>query len=76
MNQQSIVKGKSNWLNMGLIKNFLEYIKMTECNPNATPCQMKPLETYANEKPFDESWEYASSVGMLMYLHSNSLSEF
>ena len=48
---------------------------MTHCNPRATPCTIDPLGTDADGTSFSESWNYASVVGMLMYLCSNAYPE-
>ena len=57
---------------LGLIKKFLECVKMTECNPSATPSLVQPLGTDANGKHHFENWDCASAVGMLMCLASNA----
>ena len=44
---------------------------MTQCNQRATPWTRDSLGTYADGLSFSESWNYASVVGMLMYLCSN-----
>ena len=45
---------------------------MEQCNTKATPCNVEPLGTDKTGQPCQEQWEYASVVGMLMYLCSNS----
>ena len=60
---------------LGLIKKFLECVGMKDCNPSSTPCTLQPLGTDANGKRFSEDWEYASAVGMLMYLAGNAYPE-
>ena len=45
---------------------------MDDSNPMATPALGTPLGTDAKGLPFDEEWDYASVVGMLLYLSSNS----
>ena len=60
---------------LGLIKKFLECVQMVDCNPSPTPCTVQPLGTDANGKRFSETWEYASAVGMLMYLAGNAYPE-
>ena len=48
---------------------------MTQCKTKFTPCTIDPLGTDADGSPFSESWNYASVVGMLMYLCSNAYPE-
>jgi hypothetical protein len=45
---------------------------MTDCNTKATPCNKVPLGTDPNGLPTTKKFEYASAVGMLLYLSSNS----
>ena len=59
----------------GLIKKFLETIDMVNCNPKDSPCNIQPLGTDKNGKRHHESWDYASAVGMLMYLAGNAYPE-
>ncbi len=56
----------------GLIEKILKTCGMQDCNKKATPCNKEPLGTDANGPRCQESWDYASVVGMLMYLCSNS----
>ena len=56
----------------GLIKKFLATVGMSDCNAKQTPCSTTPLGTDADGPHHDESWEYASAVGMLMYLAGNA----
>ena len=56
----------------GLIQKILNYTGMVDCNAKGTPCGLQPLGTDSEGKPFDEEWEYARVVGMLMYLSSNT----
>ena len=56
----------------GLIRKFLTLIKMEDCNAKKTPCLTTPLGTNPDGHPHDEEWEYASAVGMLMYLAGNA----
>ena len=60
---------------LGLISKFLECVKMTECSSNAVPCSISPLGTNPKGKPHCEDWDYASAVGMLMYLAGNAYPE-
>ena len=56
----------------GLIKKLLETCKMKDCNTKATPCNADPLGTDADGQNVTGKFEYASAVGMLMYLSSNT----
>lgn len=44
---------------------------MIDCNPNWTPTALTPLGSYEEAEKKDESWEYASIIGLLMYLANN-----
>jgi len=56
----------------GLIGKFLKTIDMENCNAKTTPAAVTPLGTNVNGAPHYEKWEYASAVGMLMYLAGNA----
>jgi len=56
----------------GLIKKVLKATGMEDCNRKATPAASVPLGSDENGKPYHEEWNYASIVGMLLYLSSNS----
>jgi hypothetical protein len=45
---------------------------MEDCNKVATPAEASPVGADIDGLPFNETWEFASLVGMLMYLASNS----
>jgi hypothetical protein len=45
---------------------------MEDCNKCATPAETSPVEADIDGEAFNETWEYASVVGMLMYLASNT----
>ena len=45
---------------------------MEGCNSALTPAKPRPLEKDCDGDPFDESWSYASVVGMLLYISGNS----
>ena len=62
-------------LELGLIKKFLDTVGMMDCKPYPTPCTVQPLGSDANGKRHFESWDYASAVGMLMYLAGNAYPE-
>ena len=56
----------------GLIKKFLALVGMENCNAKQTPCATTPLASDPDGPPHNEKWEYASAVGMLMYLAGNA----
>jgi hypothetical protein len=64
--------GTVEFLQTGLIDKILKHCNMTECNTKSTPANQTPLGTDANGPSFDKSFDYASIVGMMMYLSSNS----
>ena len=59
----------------GLIKKVLKTTGMIDCNRKATPAGTALLRTDEDGKPYNEEWNYASVVGMLLYLSSNSRSD-
>ena len=56
----------------GLIDKILKACKMENCNTKATPANQEPLGTNASGPPASGKFEYASVVGMLMCLCSNT----
>ena len=58
-------------LQKGLIKKVIETVGMTECNTKENPTSGKLLGTDLNGPKMEDSWNYASVIGMLMYLDSN-----
>jgi len=56
----------------GLIKKFLALVNMEKCESKGTPANLEPLGSDKNGKAFSEKWNYASAVGSLLYLSSNS----
>jgi hypothetical protein len=64
--------GTVEFLQKGLIEKILKSCNMTECNTKSTPANQTPLGTDVDGPPFDRSFDYASLVGMMMYLSSNS----
>ena len=64
--------GKVELLQKGLIKKVLKTLGMENANTKKTPASNIPLGTDADGAPFNEEWQYASVVGMLLYLSSNS----
>ena len=55
----------------GLIDKILEAAGMTDCNPNRVPAT-GPLGSDPEGEPMDETWNYRSIVGMLLYLSTNT----
>ena len=45
---------------------------MTDCSPNKTPCTQLGLGSDPDGPPMHEVWNYASIVGMLLYLTTNT----
>ena len=65
--------GRFKFTQPGLIQKVLKATNMEEVNSKPTPTNVEaPLGTDKNGKPPDGNWEYASVVGMLMYLAANS----
>ena len=56
----------------GLTEKVLSAAGMSDCNPNSTPSALEPLGPDEHLDRIDESWEYASIIGMLMYLANNT----
>ena len=55
----------------GLIDKILQTTNMVNCNPNRIPAK-GPLGSDPEGEPMDESWNYRSIVGMLLYLSTNT----
>ena len=55
-----------------LIERCIEAVNMVDANSAKTPAQTTPLGQDTEGAIFQESWEYASVVGMLMYLANNT----
>jgi hypothetical protein len=64
--------GQVELLQRGLIDKVLFTCGMTNCNTKATPCYQTPLGTNPEGESVTGKFEYASAVGILMYLSSNS----
>jgi hypothetical protein len=56
----------------GLTQRILEACHMVDCNVKDTPATTTTVGTDATGAPFSGDFSYASVVGMLMYLASNS----
>ena len=57
---------------LGLIDKIIAATQMETANPKSTPADSKTLGKDKDGKPFAEQWNYASVVGMLLYLSGNS----
>jgi predicted RNA binding protein YcfA (HicA-like mRNA interferase family) len=66
------VDGSVNMTQKGLIKKIIETAGMSDCNPNWTPASTTPLGIDPDGEPMNESWNYRSVVGMLLYLTTNT----
>jgi hypothetical protein len=64
--------GTVEFLQKALIDKVLSSCNMLECNTKSTPANQTPLGSDAQGPAFDRSFDYASIVGMMMYLSSNS----
>ncbi len=64
--------GSVELLQTGLIDRILRVMKLDNCGSKPTPSDTKPLGTDKNGPSCEESWSYASVLGMMMYLASNS----
>ena len=51
----------------GLIQKIVDAASMSECNPNKTPVTRECLGSDPDRLPMEESWNYRSIVGMLLY---------
>jgi len=56
----------------GLIKKVIKCTKMTEASGKSTPASVQPLGKDLDGEPFSKDWSYSATVGMLLYLSSNS----
>jgi hypothetical protein len=56
-----------------LIEKLIKSGGMEYCNKCATPAEISPVGADIDGEAFNETWEYASVVGMLMYLASNTI---
>ena len=57
----------------GLIERIIETTGMTDCNPNKTPASTVALGSDKEGEPWDQlQWNYASVVGMLLYVSNNT----
>ena len=70
---EELPDGTRHMTQKGLIDKILETTKMTDCNPNHTPCAQVALGKDLEGAPYDQNdWNYASVVGMLLYVSNNT----
>jgi hypothetical protein len=56
----------------GLMEKVLKSAGLQDCNRCLTPASTTPIGSCVYGATFIEDWEYASIVGMLMYLAANT----
>ena len=56
----------------GLIEKILITMQMDDCNGCDAPAATTPLHADLNGAEFNESWQYDSVLGMMMYLANNT----
>ena len=70
-----IERGKNNSFTLsqtGLINKVLKEAGMEDANTAVTPSATTPLFIDTDGNPFKETWDYATVIGMLMFLSTNS----
>jgi transposase InsO family protein len=70
--EKNVADGSINMTQKGLIKKIIETAGMTDCNPNWTPASTTPLGSDPDGEAMDETWNYRSIIGMLLYLTTNT----
>ena len=58
----------------GLTHQFLDMMGMSDCNPSPTPSSGQ-LHSYRDAEDHDDSFNFRSALGMLMYLGNNTRPE-
>ena len=56
----------------GLIEKIIKSTSMSDCNTRESPVIYSPLGTNTDGAHQKDSWNYASVIGMIMYLASNA----
>ena len=70
---EELEDGTRHMTQKGLIEKIIENTKMTGSNPNKTPTTQVPLGSDADGEDYDNvEWNYASIVGMLLYVSNNT----
>ena len=64
--------GSINMTQQGLIQKIMDAADMQDCNPNRTPSTKEALGLDPDGSSMDDSWNYRSVVGMLLYLATNT----
>jgi histone deacetylase 1/2 len=64
--------GSIELIQMGLIDRILKVIGLEDSHVKSMPSDIKALGKDENDEWCSEPWSYASVVGMMMYLSSNS----
>ena len=64
--------GKVTLNQVGLTNKVLKTLGILDGNKKTAPAETMPLVTDADEPPFDETWEYASVVVILMHISNYS----
>jgi hypothetical protein len=64
--------GSINMTQTGLIDKVISTAGMDDCNPNKTPSTKEALPSDPDGEDMDETWNYRSIVGMMLYLSSNT----
>ena len=64
--------GSINMTQQGLIQKIMDATGMQDCNPNRTPSTKEALGLDPDGSSMDDSWNYRSIVGMLLYLATNT----
>jgi histone deacetylase 1/2 len=57
---------------VGLIDKVVKFVGLQNCKPLPTPALKEPLGSDPDGDPFDEDWNYAAAIGMLLYISSNT----
>ena len=69
---KTLLSGKLELLQPHLTKQCLKAMHMDDCNNIKSPATVNALGTDVNGLEHIETWQYASVIGMLMYLTSNT----
>ena len=70
---EELDNGERNMTQKGLIKKVIATTKMEKCNPNWLPAAASALGSDPDGEPYDQvQFNYASVVGMLLYLSNNT----
>ena len=70
---EELAEGTRHMTQSGLIKKVIATTKLEDCNPNWIPTTQAALGSDPDGEPYDQQpWNYASVVGMLLYLSNNT----